>query len=165
MNNQVKMEHRIVKSGTKKLVGKRLKMSLSENKTHELWQSFMIQNKEINSSPGSALYSMQVYDTSYFSNFNPDKEFEKWAAIEVPDFKLIPPGLEHFTLEAGLYAVFIHKGGAGAGPTTFKYIFGTWLPGSGYSIDNRPHFELLGEKYSNEDPDSEEEIWIPIKPK
>lgn len=47
----------------------------------------------------------------------------------------------------------------------FQYIFGTWLPASGYYLDNRPHFEILGHKYKNNDPDSEEEIWIPVKPK
>ena len=47
---------------------------------------------------------------------------------------------------------------------TFQYIFGTWMPDSGYKWDNRPQFEILGEKYKNNDPSSEEEIWIPIKP-
>jgi hypothetical protein len=28
-----------------------------------------------------------------------------------------------------------------------------------------PHFEVLGDKYKNNDPSSEEEVWIPIKPK
>jgi len=32
-------------------------------------------------------------------------------------------------------------------------------------LDNRPHFEVLGEKYKNGDPESEEEIWIPVKEK
>jgi predicted transcriptional regulator YdeE len=32
-------------------------------------------------------------------------------------------------------------------------------------IDNRPHFEVLGDKYKNNDPSSEEEIWIPIRKK
>jgi AraC family transcriptional regulator len=50
-------------------------------------------------------------------------------------------------------------------PKTFQYIFGTWLPNSEYVLDNRPHFEILGEKYKNDDPTSEEEIWIPIKAK
>jgi AraC family transcriptional regulator len=46
---------------------------------------------------------------------------------------------------------------------TFEYIFETWLPNSDYLVDNRLHFELLGEKYKNKDLDSEEEIWIPIQ--
>jgi len=28
-----------------------------------------------------------------------------------------------------------------------------------------PRIEILGEKYRNNDPDSEEEIWIPVKAK
>jgi AraC family transcriptional regulator len=40
-----------------------------------------------------------------------------------------------------------------------------WLPNSAYALDDRPHFEALGEQYKNNDPNSEEEIWIPIKPK
>ena len=47
----------------------------------------------------------------------------------------------------------------------FQYIFGTWLPNSTYLLADRPHFEVLGEGYKNNDPTSEEEIWIPIQPK
>jgi AraC family transcriptional regulator len=39
------------------------------------------------------------------------------------------------------------------------------LPNLGYTLDDRAHFEVLGEKYKNNDPLSEEEIWIPIKKK
>jgi AraC family transcriptional regulator len=39
------------------------------------------------------------------------------------------------------------------------------LPNSAYALDDRAHFEVLGEKYKNNDPSSEEEIWIPIKVK
>jgi AraC family transcriptional regulator len=161
--NQLNMEHRIETLDKKRLVGKRLKMSLSNNKTHELWHSFMSKKKEIKNNIGSELYSLQVYDPSYFNAFNPDTEFEKWAAIEVTDFGSVPDEMETITLTGGLYAVFLYQGAASAGAKAFEYIFGSWLPNSGYDLDNRPHFEILGEKYKNEDPDSEEEIWIPIK--
>jgi predicted transcriptional regulator YdeE len=94
-----------------------------------------------------------------------DLEFEKWAAAEVSDFDSIPENMEPYVLQGGLYAVFMHKGAASTGFKTFQFIFGTWLPQSEYELDNREHFEILGEKYKNEDPDSEEEIWIPIKHK
>ncbi len=158
------MEPRIETLAGKKLVGKRIRMSLSNNKTLELWQSFMPTRKEIKNSKTTDLFSMQVYN-KYFENFDPDAEFEKWAAVEVTDFDTIPDEMESYTLTGGLYAVFIHKGAANTGPKTFQYIFGIWLPGSDYILDNRPHFEILGEKYKHEDPDSEEEVWIPIKPK
>jgi AraC family transcriptional regulator len=160
------MEPRIEILPEKKLVGKRLTMSLSGNRTFELWQSFMPWRKEIKKSVSPDLFSMQVYDRSFdFWNFNMETEFEKWAAAEVSDFNEIPDGMEAYTLGGGLYAVFIHRGGPGTFSKTFQFIFGYWLPRSDYELDNREHFELLGEKYKNNDPASEEEVWIPIRGK
>ena len=92
----------------------------------------------------------------------PNLEFTKWAAVEVSQIDSIPANMETFVLEKGLYAVFHHKG---SDSSIFNYIFSEWISKSKYNIDNRPHFELLGEKYKNNDLNSEEEIWIPIKPK
>lgn len=150
----------------KKLVGKRLRMSLAQNKTAELWRSFMPLRREIKNTISSDLFSMQVYDPSYdFENFNLQASFDKWAAVEVTDFNSIPNGMETYTLPGGLYAVFLYKGTASEGEKIFRYIFGTWLSASTYTLDSRPHFEVLGEKYKNDSPDSEEEIWIPIRAK
>ncbi|HMK05999.1 MAG TPA: GyrI-like domain-containing protein [Flavobacterium sp.] len=159
------MQPRIETLPEKKLIGKRLRMSLANNMTFKVWQSFMPRRKEIANAVTTDLTSMQVYDTSYsFSNFDPNAEFEKWAAVEVSDFDSVPDGMETFTLPGGLYAVFHYKG-RNTDTEIFRYIFGTWLPASDYSLDNRPHFEMLGEKYKNNDPESEEDIWIPIKAK
>jgi AraC family transcriptional regulator len=106
---------------------------------------------------------VEVYEHGYFNNFNPEREFDKWAAIEVTDFNKIPDGMENITLTGGLYAVFVYKGPAGVVSKTYQDILGTWLPKSEFLLDNRPHFALMGAKYKNEDPNSEEEIWIPIK--
>jgi len=64
----------------KKLVGKRLRMSFSDNRTGELWKAFMQRRSEIRNTRGTDLYSMQVYDHLFFSNFSPVRPFEKWAA-------------------------------------------------------------------------------------
>jgi AraC family transcriptional regulator len=149
----------------KKLVGKHIEMSFSNNKTGELWRSFMPKRREIGNPIGTELYSIEVYGNHFFSNFNLETEFEKWAAVEVTDFETVPEEMETITLPCGLYAVFLHKGAAIEGPETYQYIFETWLPESDFILDDRPHFAVMGEKYKNEDPDSEEEIWIPIRPK
>jgi len=160
------MEPRITTLPEKKLVGRSMQMSLADNRTSELWRSFMPHRKEIKNAVDTDLYSMQVYDPTYsFIKFDPRAQFTKWAAVKVPDFNSVPEGMETYTLPAGLYAVFIHKGPASEGERTFRYIFGTWLPGSGYDLDHRPHFEILGPKYKNNEPDSEEEVWIPVRPK
>lgn len=157
------MTPRIEMLGELKLIAQRMTMSLSMNKTRDLWQNFMRRRIEIANKVGTTLYSIQLYDDNYFKTFSPHSRFDKLAAIEVKNFDFVPPEMEAFTIPSGLYAVFLHKGAAQAGPATFNYIFSTWLPNSEYILDTRPHFELLGEKYKNDDPDSEEEFWIPIK--
>jgi AraC family transcriptional regulator len=156
------MTPRIEKLQEKKLVGKRITMSLADNKTGELWSSFMPRRKEIPNNVTSDVISLQVYNPTYFTDFKLTNEFEKWATIEVIDFDKVAADLETFTLTEGLYAVFDYKG-LSTDNSIFQYIFGTWLPNSIYDLDNRPHFEVLGEKYKNNDPTSEEEIWIPIQ--
>lgn len=146
----------------KKLIGKRLAMSIANDKTGELWKSFMQRRTEIKNMLGTTYYSMQVYDADYFKNFNPNTVFEKWALAEVSDFSTIPNEMETYTLLGGMYAVFFYKG-LNTDTQIFQYIFGTWLPNSNYVLDDRPHFEKLGEKYKNNDPNSEEEIWVPVK--
>lgn len=148
----------------KKLLGNSLQMSFAENKTAELWKSFMPKVKQLNLPEPLYLYSLEVYnDTTFFLNFDPARSFEKWAAIETTELTDTPQGFQQFVLPAGLYAVFIHKGPASEGYKTYEFIFKNWLPQSDYVLDNRPHFALMGSAYKNNDPDSEEEIWIPVR--
>jgi AraC family transcriptional regulator len=154
------IEPKIAAIAEKKLIGQKLSMSLIENRTGELWRSFKPRRKEIQNNLNADLISLQIYPSSY--KFDPNREFEKWAAVEVKDFSEIPEGMETLVLKEGLYAVFYYKGSS-TDTRIFQHIFETWLPQSGYELDNRPHFEVLGEKYRNNDPESEEDIYIPIK--
>lgn len=156
------LQPRIETLETKKLVGTRLTMSLAHNRTAELWKNFMTNRHQVVNAVSNDLISMQIYEPDYFKGFNPAIEFEKWAAAEVTDFAEVPVIMETFTLTGGLYAVFDYKGSSND-PSIFQYIFGTWIPNSDYQLDDRPHFEVLGAKYKNADPNSEEEIWIPIQ--
>jgi len=146
----------------KKLIGQCLEMSMKDSKIGELWRSFLPKRKEIANHVSNDLISLAVYKPSHFSDFDPTNKFERWAAVEVADFDNIPNGLCPFVLPDGLYAVF-HYVGSSADSSIFQYIFGIWLPKSDYTLDDRPHFEVLGDNYKNNDPTSEEEIWIPIK--
>jgi len=158
------MTPRIERIKEKKLIGYKLKMSLTNNKTGQLWRQFGPRIKEIQNRINEDKISMQIYNSSYFVSFNPENEFEKWATVEVKDFNSIPNEMKLFTLQEGIYAVFDYKGSS-SDNSIFQYIFGKWLPNSPYQIDDRPHFEVLGRNYKNNDSNSEEEIWIPIKEK
>jgi len=146
------------------LVGKSVQMSLADNKTIEVWRDFQMNKSAITNAVGTDLYSVQVYENAlYFKEFNPQTEFTKWAAIEVAEIYNIPKGFASIVLPEGLYAVFRHIGLPSEFPKTMQFILEQWLPRSEYELDHRPHFELLGPNYKNNHPDSEEEVWIPIK--
>ena len=156
------MTPRIETSTGQLRIGKRSTMSLANYKIEELWKSFLPKRNEIKNNLTNELISLTIYSSTYFINFNPNNEFEKWATVEVSSHERVPPEMETFTLNGGLYAVFDYKG-LNTDNSIFQNIFSTWLPNSEYVLDNRPHFEVLGDKYKNNDPTSEEEIWIPIK--
>lgn len=147
------------------LVGVRQRMSMAQNQTSRLWQRFMPRRKEIKQAQSDDLYSVQRYSADYFQSFQPELEFEKWAAVPVELVDRLPEGMEPLTIPEGLYVCFHYRGASADGAKVFQWIFGEWLPQSGYEPDDRPHFEILGAKYKNNDPDSEEEIWVPLKKK
>ena len=156
------MTPKIVEIQEKKMLGMHLEMSLVNNKTGDLFRRFMPRRKEIANTVSNGTYALQQYD---FKSFTPQTIFEKWACVEVNDFNSIPNEMEIFIIKSGLYAVFIHKGTTKGFMKSMQYIVQDWLPNSSYTIDNsRPHFEYLGNKYVGpNNPNSEEEVWIPIR--
>lgn len=146
----------------KKLIGKSVQMSYSNNLTPSLWQSFMPFRNEVKNRINDEFISMQIFPKDFHNRVDINKEFEKWAAVEISSQDEVPNEMSTFTIPAGEYAVFLHKGSISEARNTFMYIFGEWLPKSEYNLDLRPHFEVLGEKYNKDSPESEEEIFIPI---
>ena len=146
----------------KLLIGMKQEMSLTKNATGELFRSFKPRRYLIPNLVDGATWDLRVYPGDYFLTFDPSKTFIKWALAEVSALGTLPEGMESFHIEGGLYAVFHYKGVC-SDPKVFQWIFSEWLPQSGYTLDDRPHFEILTEKTRLNDPDSEEEIWVPIK--
>ena len=157
------MTPRIELLAEKKLVGCQLEMSLSEDRTVELWKEFGPRIKELNNRVSNDRISLQIYPPEYHQKFHPSHNFVKWAAVEVVGFENIPLGLDSLLLRTGQYAVFDFKGKPSEITPVFHYIFNQWIPNSKYCIDDRPHFELIGLNYNNTN--AAEAIWIPIKHK
>ena len=143
-----------------------MNMSFSNIKTPILWKNFITRRKEIENTVGTDLFSVEVYKTaSFFENFDPSADFEKWAAVKASDFKDIPSEMETLIIPPGKYAVFNYIGKGSDSSKAYQSIIQDWFPTSKYQMDHRPHFAVMGEKYKNEDPNSEEELWFPIIPK
>lgn len=146
-----------------KFIGKNLSFTYENYRAFELWSSFMPRRKEILNTIETDLYNIQINPENF--DFNPNTPFVKWAAVEVSNFDFVPEGMETFEIPEGLYAVFNYKGDQNNAAAFFKAIYTEWLPVSGYILGDHPQFEILGEKYRNNDPNSEEQIYIPVKKK
>jgi AraC family transcriptional regulator len=102
-------------------------------------------------------------DVSYGVMANYDEatgEFDYVAASQVPSAEGLPQGFVPVGFPASDWAVFT---------TTmpemgqmYPYIYGTWLPKSGYQHGPAPEFELYGPGFEPSDPASEFEIYIPV---
>lgn len=145
----------------KTLVGHHIATSLAVDRTAELWRGFMPLRNKIKERKGNDLYSVALYPPGFFDDFRPEATFVRWAAVEVTTDD-VPAGFEALEIPGGTYAVFVYRGHPAKAGLFFSYIFQEWLPTSGYRIDDRPFFELLGERYRNDSDESEEEIYIPV---
>ncbi|MCC1484642.1 GyrI-like domain-containing protein [Winogradskyella immobilis] len=152
------MNPRIIQLPEKKLIGMKSKMHHGQfGNIVALWKRFMPNRITIKNTVNNEFIALQEY--SDFKNF--DASFNIWASVEVSDIELIPEGMHAFAIPEGTYAVFLQKGmDAGA---TYQGIMTEWLPSSGYAIDDRPHFQVMGDKYKNGSEDSEEDFYVPIK--
>ncbi|HLO73299.1 MAG TPA: GyrI-like domain-containing protein [Flavobacterium sp.] len=148
---------------TTKFIGKNLSFTYADYRVFELWSSFIPRRKEIQNAIGTELYNIQINPENF--DFNPNTPFVKWAAVAVSLFEEVPEGMEELEIREGLYAVFNYIGDQNGVAAFFNSIYTKWLPNFGYELENRPQFEILGERYKNNDPNSEEEIWIPVKRK
>jgi len=158
------MKPRIEIIKEKKFIGMSIEMSLADNQTFQLFNTFMPRKKEILNLKNHDVYDLIIYPKGYFLTFDPTANFKKYALVEVLDLENIPAEMESFILSKGKYAVFTFKGYV-PNQANFEYIFSTWLPNSTFDLDDRPHFDILSEKIQQKSNDAYQEIWIPIRTK
>ena len=136
-------------------------MTLQSFTPWTLWPRVMPRLSQIGNRTNQDLISLRYFDS--IPRFGPEANpaFTYWGGVEVAAPN---KGFEHLEIPGGTYAVFHYKG-LSSDSTVWRYIYSQWLPNSEWALDDRPHFERLGSKYKNEDPTSEEDIYIPIRPK
>jgi AraC family transcriptional regulator len=162
--NRMKNSVEIIDISEKKLVGTKIKMSLTNDKTFTLWKNFKSQLSTISNKVNTNSYSIQIYSSDLnFKDFNPNTIFTNCAAVEVSNHFKIPDGMELFIIPKGKYAVFTHKGIAKDAFKTTQYIFEEWLPTSDYLLDSRSHFQIMESDYKPDDPNAKETFWVPVR--
>lgn len=146
----------------KYLVGLKKRTAMHPEAIFDLWSQLMPQLKFINARATDELIALQDYSTS--NPNDPTADFDMWALAEVHTFESQPKNFLNYKIPEGDYAVFLLKG-TDVGKL-MAYIMGEWLPKSKYQLDaSGPHFQVMGKAYKNNHPDSEEDFYIPVKPK
>lgn len=144
------------------LIGKSIVTNRTKNNTYELWKAFKQELSRIAISNPEYYYAVEQYSNTYFDSYHPEKPYNQWACITVPDGITLPTNWNNLIVSEGLYAIFKYKGTAADAHHTIRSIHEAWLPISGYVLANRPHYALMHSDYDPLNPTAEEHFYIPI---
>jgi len=150
------MDPRIVSWPAFRVVGLKYRGKNEKNEIPQLWQSIGPRVGEIK--------NIADDHVAYGISANMDEstgEFDYIAGSEVSTAKEIPEGMFCFEVPDAKYAVFsttLPKIGE-----TFHNAYHTWLPESGYQATGGPELEVYDERFDPQDPDSEFDLYIPVK--
>ncbi|MBC7713652.1 MAG: GyrI-like domain-containing protein [Rhizobacter sp.] len=126
-----------------------------------LWQSFMPRLHEVKNAKSSVNLGV-CYEVLPAEVSRPD-ECMYMAATEVTTFDNVPEGMKTFTIPAGEYAIFTHKGPLDTFEHTMNYIYGSWLPKSGKKLRHAPDIEWYDKRFKLNEADSEIDVYIPVE--
>lgn len=159
----VSMEYKIVERDEIKLVGFTKRIVMPDNVIPKMWEEFNKRYVEVKDVINSGCYGVADNMDSEINNF------DETVACEVSSFKEIPEGMITKIIPKQKYLVFTHKGilftetGESKLEKTYEYIYGKLLPTLEFEVDKEFNFELYDERYKGNSPESEFDIYVPIK--
>lgn len=154
------LEPKIIFKDTFTVVGMEIITTQEDNNTNftipKLWSRFNPRANEINNRHAGGL---GLCVSEGFENC----DFSYMACCEVSAVDSIPEGMIARTIPACKYLVFTHKGSVDNLGETYDFIYGKYIPNANYEIQTKVDFELYDERFNPDSPDSEMDIYIPIK--
>lgn len=128
----------------------------------QLWDRFVNRIEEINGRVGRDTFGL-CSDLPSEVERSHDAEFFYMACAEVESLDDIPDGMIGRVVPAATFAVFTHVGPLDRLGRTMDYIYGSWLPDSGYERPaDVPDLELYDERFDPSSEQSEMDIYVPI---
>lgn len=163
----VKMEPRFEEKNEFYVVGlgNKFERGKTEDIGQRLWPEFVRRLDEIKNKKGKDKGSYITYGVcqEIWINGQIQDYFRYYAAIEVEPNTKSPQGMEFIKIEKQKYAIFTHRGGIKNLKHTNQYIWGTWLPQSGYELAPASDIEVYPGDFQPPDNDVPIEIWVPLK--
>jgi AraC family transcriptional regulator len=125
----------------------------------KLWGRFKSRVNEIKNRIGNEYIGVvDCYPTD--EENESDENLVYFACVEVDSFTDIPDGMRPVVIPKSEFAEFKHEGAPNDIDQTLRYIYGSWLPKSGFKRANGPDLEVLGADMKQK---SELTYLIPVK--
>jgi len=111
------------------------------NKLLDLWDEFIPRMDEVPNAISKIGFGLieQTAKNAELLNY--------YSAMQVSSTAELPSDMVSLTVSAGRYAHFTHTGNPMLLDDTVNYIYGTWLPRSGYEHSGDMDIEIYGEGY------------------
>lgn len=124
----------------------------------ELWIAF---NKRWTEIECLSLSKARLGICEYYPDITDESEFSYIACTEAAPSKQFPLGMISRRIPSSKYAVFSHHDSIHHLKDTYQFIYGVWLPESGYELAELDTIEYY--EHNEDHSDCELEIYIPIK--
>jgi len=125
-----------------------------------MWMTLMQSVDEIKNRANDT----EAWGSSYNMNYGGDSfTFTYFAGYEVTDATDVPEGMVVHVVPASKYAKFAHYGSLDGLSQTYSYIYGGWMPQSGYEQGPGDELELYNEDFNHTGLNSTMYIFVPIQ--
>lgn len=131
----------------------------------ELWSRFIPRIRELAPAmvePHVVYGLSDTPDALGETKTRPDEGFYL-AAVQVASNAELPRGMVKWTSPGGTFARFLHRGSVQKIGATFGYIYGKWLPESGFVSGQGPDVERMDDRFDAASETSVFEILVPVK--
>jgi AraC family transcriptional regulator len=128
-----------------------------------LWDRFNARQGEIQGArQGVSLGLCLCEDDPSESENTGELSYLAGCLLETEPTEPLPEGMRAISIAPGQYARFTHQGELDKLQHTMSYIHLTWLPRSGYQLDQRPEIEWYDSRFKPDQADSAFDIYIPL---
>ncbi len=158
------MVPKIVMRDDIKLIGMEYFGNNANGEIPQLWGVFIPRSGEIkNAAPNGAFYGVCECKCEGECQCGNGGSFLYTAAREVTSLDAVPEGMISRTLPPAKYAVFTHRGPIATLNQTFEKIYTEWLAANNLVPNAAYGFEYYDERFKEDAPDSELDIYVPVK--
>ena len=124
----------------------------------KIWHEFNLRRKEITNRIRGLSFGIAISEEGDML----DEKMTYFAGVQVTSLDAIPANMKTITMPSQQFAMFEKVGHETSSHLTIDYIYGIWLPNSGYKRGQGYDYEIFGSGFSLDNPNSVSTYCLPI---